>query len=117
MEAITKQIRSWLIQNDFPPLDPNGFATCAIVADYNRICRINQEVRTINSWAEGFTWPDERWVIGEDGAGNYFVVTRGDIFGAVEFFDHEWLQFEPEKASLREFFEYCLAIEAADKKG
>ncbi len=117
MEAITKQILSWLIQSDSPALDPYGFASCAIIMDCNRVCRINQEVRTINNWANEFTWPDERWIVGEDGAGNYFVVTKGDIFGAVDLFDHEWLRFEPEKASLREFFEYCLAIEAAGKKG
>ena len=116
MEAITKQIRSWLIQSGSPSLDPNGFASCAIVTDYDRVCSINHEVRTINNWDGGFTWPDERWVIGEDGAGNYFVVAKDDIFGSVEFFDHEWLRFESEKANLRDFFEYCLAIEAANRE-
>ena len=116
MEPITKQILSWLTQSGLPALDANGFASCAIITDYDHICRLNQEVRAIDSWAAGFSWPDERWIVGEDGAGNYFVVTKGDMFGVVEFFDHEGLRFEPEKASLRDFFEYCLAIEAASKK-
>jgi hypothetical protein len=117
MESVTTQVRSWLRKCELVPLDPKGFAACALVVDFKKISEINEHLKNIKNWGRTFTWPPDRWVIGEDGAGNYFVVSKNDPFGAVEFFDHEWLRFEVEHSSLREFVDYCLTVERANRRG
>ena len=103
MEHITRQIAQWLDSSGKLPLSKDGFASCALQSDYSEVCRINQEMRALPT-----PWPDDQWIIGEDGAGGYFVISKEGSYEGVQFFDHEWWRFEVFKPTLREFFDCCM---------
>ena len=115
MKHITDQITAWLDLSGVH-LDPNGFAFHALLTDFDQVCKLNEEVRSFpDEWIAG-KWPDDQWIIGEDGAGNCFVMSKSSAYKGVQFFDHEWKRFEPESEGLREFFDSCLQIELSAKK-
>jgi hypothetical protein len=106
MHFPTQQIDAWLGASGTLPLLRDGFASCALLTDFAQVCRINQEMRSLPE-----AWPDDHWIIGEDGAGGYFVVSKSDKYRGVQFFDHEWKLFEEFQPTLRKFFDYCIEIE------
>ena len=73
MQHITEQIKEWLHDSTLLPLVPEGFASCALIDDYEKVCRLNQEIRAYpRGWMEG-DWRPRNFVsvnllgLGEDG--------------------------------------------------
>lgn len=85
-------------------LHPNSFAYLALPTSVEVIRKLNAEARSVID-----NWVEDEWVIGEDGAGNYFVVSQSGEPGVREF-DHEWSRFDAFQPSLRAYFEYVLGI-------
>jgi hypothetical protein len=110
MEPITRQIAEWLKASAILPLVKHGSASCALLSDYPTVCRINAEMRSL---PEG--WPDDHWIIGEDGVGGCFTVSRSCTYQGVQFYDHEWTRFEEFTPSLRDFFDYFIDIETKNQ--
>lgn len=115
MKHITDQITTWLHSSGVS-LNPNGFAFHALITDFDQACKINEEFRSFSDeWMVG-KWPDDQWIIGEDGAGNCFTMSKSGAYEGVQIFDHEAKRFAPECEGLREFFDYCLQIELSAKR-
>jgi hypothetical protein len=113
MEQVTEQIRSWLLEDKVSAFDPYSHAAWALINDYDQVAKHNREVRDQEiEWLAGtIGWPDDDWIIGGDGAGNEYVISRSGSYEGVRFYDHECRAFEPFQPSLRAFYEYCLALE------
>jgi len=113
MKSVADQIGELLPDTDVSALSPHGFASCALLTDWEQVRRLNREVRSIpDCWtpSDG-QWPDDNWIIGEDGAGNYFVVSQRGLYEGVRIYDHEWRRFELFKADIQEYVDYCIAVE------
>ncbi|MBX2972141.1 MAG: hypothetical protein KF797_03475 [Flavobacteriales bacterium] len=113
MQEVTQQIAQWLLDEEIPPFDQHSHAAWALVTDYGKIEKWNQDVRAEQmEWVQGtLGWPDDEWIIGRDGFGNDYVVSKSGKYTGVHMYDHEAMQFEPCQPSLRAFFDHCLRLE------
>jgi hypothetical protein len=53
-------------------------------------------------------WPDKYLIIGKDGSGNSWCITKGNRSKSVWFFDHEEGYFSRQSRSLQDYAEYTL---------
>lgn len=108
------QFRSWL-QSDslLGKLDPYSHAHEALPIEQNTIIQINNEVRSIQTawYSEVDSWPDDDWIVGAMGNGDYYVVSRSGSYEGVWQYHHELREKEFLAPTLRAFYEYCIAIE------
>lgn len=91
----------------------HSHAAWALVTDFKKIDDWNREVRAEHmQWVDGIDgWPDDEWIIGKDGFGNDYVVSKSGLYSGVHVYDHELRNFEPFQPSLRAYFDHCLDIE------
>ena len=110
----THSFAEWLNQTpSLLPLDPNSFAFLALPTDFDHVVRLNADVRSVEAdWAPGHSlWPDDDWIIGEDGAGNYFTVAKTGCYHGVREYHHELKRFEDFQPTIRAYFDYVIGIE------
>lgn len=106
LDAVTKQLAAWLADEpNLCPLHPNGTPRTALLTDPTYVRQLNADVRNIIA-----EWPEDEWIIGEDGAGNYFCVSRSESHSGIRQFDHEWKRFEDFMPTLHAYFDYFADI-------
>src|SRR5689334_9951154 len=73
---------------------------------------LNAGVReTQGCWyPNGGDWLDDDWIVGEDGAGSYYVISKSGAYSGVFEYLHETLEKLPLAKSLRGFYDYCIHI-------
>jgi hypothetical protein len=76
------------------------------MTDYDSVTDLNEELRRIISG-----WQDDDWAIGQDGAGNYFVMSQSRSYPGVRFWDHEMNEIRDEFDSIDVFISDALRIE------
>jgi len=112
-DDIPTQLAKWFAdEQSLLPLHTHGTPSLALLIDASRVRKLNADVRDILP-----DWPDDEWIIGEDGAGNYFVVSQSGSHTGVRQYDHEWQRFEEFMPNLRAFFDYFADIERRAKSG
>jgi len=107
--TIASIFKTWLGADGFlGRLHPNGFAFVALPTDARVLDQLNQDIRVHLPEVSA-----EAFIIGEDGAGNFFTVQASNPDGEVRFFDHEWKKYVESEVwpSLRGYYEYCIGIE------
>ncbi|MBK6775201.1 MAG: hypothetical protein IPG74_04910 [Flavobacteriales bacterium] len=119
MREVTEQIASWLMKEGASSFDEHSHAAWALVTDYRKLEGWNREVRAQTmEWVPGVLgWPDDEWIIGRDGFGNDYVVSKSGMYEGVRMYDHEVMQFEPYQPSLRAYVDHCLEIERSARPG
>jgi hypothetical protein len=114
LKDMTETLSNWLQQQGaLLPLNPLGFAFLALPTEFGVVEGLNAEIRSFEAdWLPGVRqWPDDEWIIGEDGAGNYFVVSKAGLYGGIRRYDHEWKVFEEWQPTLRDYFEHAIQVE------
>jgi len=87
-------------------------AIIALPTDQAVIDGLNTGVReTKGCWypANG-DWLDDDWIIGEDGAGNFYVLSKSGAYQGVFEYLHECLEKQPLEPDIRAYYEYCIQI-------
>jgi len=101
-DQIAYCFRRWLTADDLiDKLDPSGVPFLALPTDAAELNRLHEETHDYVH-----TLPHDAWVIGEDGAGNYWFCVGPDIESPVMFFEHEWQQVEQQFDTLRAYYEH-----------
>ena len=77
-----------------------GPADLELLNHADAIISLNQEVPAIH-WEN--EWPDEQFVIGDNGCGDYYTIDIDDEESPVFFFEHEQSDFDETAGSLEEF--------------
>lgn len=97
-----------LVVTNYPPAlvhtDAPGFALFddpELVIDANRMVRENGYF--------GEQWPEQYVIIGENGCGDYYVVTKNSAKFSVGFADHEAMECNPFAANLDDFVAKLIA--------
>ncbi len=94
---ISDNFRKWL-QTDglLEALHPYSHAYVALPTNFSVVEWLNQQVRSCSAeWLPNqLSWPDDDWIVGEDGAGNYYTVSKSGDYCGVRFYDHELLSSE-----------------------
>ncbi len=118
MKEVTEQIMSWLDNEPFVAFSDFSHAACALRTDWNKVKEMNEQVRSEQmEWTPSTKgWPADEWVIGDDGRGGYYLVSRSGSYEGVNYYDHEEKVFEPFKPSLHAFYEYCLEVDGSRKR-
>ncbi len=109
----SKQYVEWLMQDDLlGQFHIYSHAYVALPTDQSVLDGVNAGVRdTQGCWyPSGGDWPDDDWIVGEDGAGNYYVISKSGAYEGVFEYLHETLEKLPLAANLRGFYEYCIGI-------
>lgn len=109
-----QQFAAWLEADGIlQKLDPYSHAYCALPTQQAVILTLNNSVRTCRVlWYENQDqWPEDDWIIGEMGNGDYYFVSRSNQYSGVWQYHHELRMKEPVAQSLREFYEFCVKIE------
>ena len=110
MKAITDHIAKSVAASGLTPLHPYGYPRCALMTDYHVVAELNEELRRIIP-----AWREDDWCIGEDGAGNYFIVSQSKAYPGVKFWDHEMNDIRDEFDSVDAFVADALKIERENK--
>lgn len=118
MQEITDQIKAWLGAEPDAPFSNFSHAAHALLTDGAKVKALNELVRRQNKeWVLGIVgWPEDEWVIGEDGRGAYYLVSASGKYEGVAYYDHEIKTIEPFQPSLRAFYEYCLQVDGSSKR-
>lgn len=111
MKTITETIAKAVLTSGLAPLVQHGYARCALVDDYCVVEELNEDLRRIIPG-----WRDDDWIIGQDGAGNYFVVSQTNLYAGVRFWDHEMNEIRDEFDSVDAFIAYALNIERENQQ-
>jgi hypothetical protein len=111
MKSITERIAKSVATSGLTPLHPYGYPRCALRTDYDMVVELNAELRRIIP-----EWRDDDWCIGEDGAGNYFIISKSNSYPGVRFWDHEMNEIRDEFDSVDAFVADALEIERETKK-
>jgi hypothetical protein len=106
MKTCTHRIAEAVEASGLTPLHPHGYARCALMTDYDSVADLNEELRRIIP-----DWQDDDWAIGQDGAGNYFVMSQSRSYPGVRFWDHETNEILDEFDSIDVFISDALRIE------
>ena len=105
-EAVSASFSSWLRKDGLlRHLDASSFVALALPTESTVILKLNEKGKPLLNSA-----PPDAFVVGEDGAGNYFLVSKYDPFGVVRMWDHEWCQLEDEFTTLRAYYKYCVSF-------
>ena len=118
MQEITDQIKAWLDAEPDAPFSNFSHAAHALLTDGAKVRSLNDLVRSQNTeWLLGIVgWPEDEWVIGEDGRGAYYLVSASKKYDGVAYYDHETKTIEPFQPSLRAFYEYCIHVDGSSKR-
>lgn len=118
MQKITDQIKAWLSAEPDAPFSHFSHAAHALVTDHAKLEDLNARVRAEkNEWIAGTVgWPDDEWVIGDDGRGDFYLVSASGMYEGVHYYDHETKEIEPFKPSLRAFYDYCLEVDGSAQR-
>ena len=113
MRSVTKQIGDWLHREPHSLFDAASHAACALLTDWEHVLKLNQDARREGvEYIQGVVgWPDDEWIIGEDGRGGSYLVSRTGRYTGVHYYDHEICAIEDHQPTLRDFFDLCLDIE------
>lgn len=111
MKSTTETIATAVEASGLTPLLQHGYARCALITDYNAVLELNKELRKIVP-----EWPEDDWIIGQDGAGNYFVMSQSGFYPGVRFWDHEMNQIRDEFDSIDAFISDALRIERENQQ-
>jgi len=106
VKSVTDTISKAVTESGLHPLLPYGYARCALMTDYSAVSELNEELRRIIP-----EWRDDDWIIGSDGAGNYFTVSQSNLYTNVKFWDHEMNEIRDEFDSVAAFISDALLIE------
>lgn len=84
----------------------------ALPTDQRVIDGLNAGVREAKGcwYPEGGDWPDDDWIIGEDGADNYYVVSKSGVYSGVFEYLHECLEKQLLEPNKRAYYEYCISL-------
>lgn len=107
-EIVASRFKTWLEADGLlDRLEQNSFAFFALPTDQQIIEAINRVARERIPEI-----PLHEFVVGEDGAGNYFTSASGNVEGEIKFFDHEWKRYVEAESypTLRAYYEYCVGV-------
>lgn len=111
MKSVTDTIAEAVGTSGLTPLVEHGYAKCALMTDYDQVLELNKALRKIIP-----EWPEDDWIIGQDGAGNYFVMSQNSSYLGVRFRDHEMNQIREEFDSIDTFILDALRIERENQQ-
>lgn len=87
------------LQLAYPPELPIVARGYELLSHPFHLLNENRSVR--DGTLRGVVWPPSYFVIGQDGAGNYYCINTAEAEPSVLFFDHEDRSFREEAPSLR----------------
>lgn len=104
----------------FSESDAADIATHELISDETRLALLNDSVRGFSThwmaeWEEPGPWPEDHIVIGENGAGNYYCISRSGSYAGVLEYDHECKEFVLWAASLEGYYQEVMSIMASRK--
>lgn len=110
-----------LASEGFSDSDTKEIAAHELISDRKQPMQLNEYARNLITywfvgWDEPVPWPDDFYIIGENGAGNFYCVSRSGLFPGVKEYDHECKGFVPWVSSLEEYTE-VVSIMAPRKNG
>ena len=84
-----------------------------LLRDPERIIALNKELRQLKAhWTtedtEPTTWPDDSFIIGDSGYGDYYCVSRTGAFTGIVAYEHEMAAFTPFAASFDDYYELMM---------
>lgn len=91
-------------QRDFEDISENE-----LIFDFNRVELLNREMRSFKTiWLidqqQPRYWPDDYFIIGGGGNGDYYCISKTGKFSGVMCFEHECLIFSEYASSLEDFY-------------
>ena len=104
-----------LASEGFSPSDAADIAAHELISDNTRLALLNDSVRGFSThwlaeWEEPGPWPEDHIVIGENGAGNYYCISRSGLYAGVLEYDHEYREFVPRADSLEGYYQEVMSI-------
>jgi hypothetical protein len=89
--------------------NPRGMLTQLVCTDTQQLVEMNEHVSGFAPVAGLPDWPDDLFVIGTDGCGNYYAIRHDEEDSPVLFFDHDRDELQQSADSIEDF---CRRIES-----
>jgi hypothetical protein len=108
------QFKEWLMADGLlDKLKPFSHAACALPVSIDIQRKLNESVRSFTAQWYGAIeqWPDDDWIVGEMGNGDYYFVSQSGSYSGVWQYQHELRDKELLVLTLRDFYEWCIQIE------
>lgn len=110
-----KTLKVRLESEGFCETDFQDISTNELIFDIIRVELLNREMRAFEAfWSvaqtEASYWPDDWFIIGGGGNGDYFCISKGGVLPGVYCFEHELLQFTKYASSLEDFYQKTMEI-------
>ena len=105
---------AWLMADGLlGKINQDSHASVAIPIEQRVHDALNASVRGFeaNWYGEMGQWPDNDWIIGEMGNGDYYFISRDGSYPGVWQYHHELLEKELISPTLRGFYDYCIEID------
>lgn len=93
-----------------------GLLAGLVCTEAEAVLSLNDRVSHFDAVAGLSEWPDELFVIGEDGCGNYYAIRHEEEDSAVFFFDHERDEIQQCAESLEDFCKRIRTLAPFDEK-
>lgn len=93
-----------------------GILAELVCTDGQAVVSLNERVSHFDAVAGLPAWPDELFVIGEDGCGNYYAIRHEEEDSAVFFFNHERDEIQQCAKSLEDFCKRLRTLAPLDAK-
>ena len=116
---IPKLFKEWLERDGlYGTLHEYSHAIIALPTNFDDQEGINVLAREseVEWFPNQFEWPDDYWIIGEDGAGNLYFISKTSQKQEVFFYNHETLEKEEFEPSIERYYQYCKDIEIESRK-
>ena len=108
IEDIPKKFKEWLKRDGlYGNLHEYSHTILALHEGINLLVRESE----VEWFPNSFQWPDDYWIIGEDGAGNFYFISKQSEDQEVYFYNHETLEKEDFEPSIEHYYKYCKSIE------